>query len=57
MCPSCYKNLALINQREAMIEKIQAIRLGHSDPAISTGMQMMKEWCIQAIKDSPYESS
>ena len=46
-----------MNQREALIEAIQAIWLGHSDPAISTGMQMMKDWCIKAIKDAPYEGS
>jgi hypothetical protein len=57
MCPSCYKNLALINQKEAMVEAIEAIRLSHSDPAIKMGMEMMKRWCVEAVQNAPYEAS
>jgi Zn ribbon nucleic-acid-binding protein len=56
LCPSCYRNRSLKTQREALVEALERITLGHSDPAINMGMAQMKTWCIRVAKEFEFET-
>jgi hypothetical protein len=55
-CPSCWKTFCLKQQREAIIEELEKIPLGHNDPAMYQGMSVMKNWCIIAVKNFDFET-
>lgn len=56
LCPMCYRSKSLKAQREALVEALERITLGHSDPAINMGMAQMKTWCIRVAKEFEFET-
>jgi hypothetical protein len=52
----CYRSKSLKAQREALVEALERITLGHSDPAINMGMAQMKTWCIRVAKEFEFET-
>jgi hypothetical protein len=52
----CYRAKSLKAQREALVEALERITLGHSDPSINMGMAQMKTWCIRVAKEFNFET-
>ena len=56
LCPMCYRNFSLKAQRDALVEALEKISLGHNDPNFNHGMTTMKTWCINLVKNFNFEA-
>jgi NAD-dependent SIR2 family protein deacetylase len=54
LCPSCYRNKSITAYRDTLLERIKDIQLGHSDPAIMIGMQIMRNRCEAIVRDTVF---
>jgi hypothetical protein len=51
LCPSCYRNKSLLAYRDTIMEALEAIKITDQDPALHVAMQVMKQHCINTVRD------
>jgi hypothetical protein len=54
LCPSCYRNKSLLAYRDTIMEALEAIKITDQDPALHVAMQVMKQHCINTVRDLPF---
>jgi hypothetical protein len=51
LCPRCYRNKSLLAYRDTIIEELEAIKITDQEPALYVAMQVMKQHCINKVRD------